>query len=407
MTKKKYILIPIFLYFVLTGATVGETGEIPSLHPERIILNLTQNPAHEQAITWMTEAKLEKPAVEVARSRNGVDLESYSWNIPAESEPAGISDSETAWFYSTVIRSLDPETTYNYRVGSENNWSEWSSFTTAGDSFEPFTLVYMGDPQVGLQTYVPRLFRQALRSAPDARIWLFCGDQVNVGDSDKEFGEFFAAGSWMFRSINILPVAGNHEYPRAGLLLARALTPLWRLHYTLPENGPAGLEETCYFVDYQEVKFIVLNGSEKLEAQRDWLETVLRSNTAIWTIVAIHQPIYSTGNKRDNPELQELFLPLFDRYGVDLVLQGHDHTYGRTYPLKEGKIVSGEARGTVYVVSSSGEKFYTQNPLYLELMAKTVLDTQLFQVISFEKNVIHFKAVTATGGVIDEFTVRK
>ena len=407
MINKKNILILIFLSLILSGPAVGETDKSPSLQPERIILNLTHKPEHEQAVTWRTGDRLENPFVEMTRARNGVDLEDYSWNIPAKSEPVSISDSETSWFYSAVIRNLDPGTTYIYRVGSENNWSEWISFTTAHDSFEPFTLVYMGDPQVGLRTYVPRLFRQALRSAPDARIWLFAGDQVNVGDSDEEFGDFFDAGSWMFRSINILPVAGNHEYPRSGLLLTRALTPLWKPHYTLPENGPAGLEETCYFVDYQEVKFIILNGSENLEEQRGWLEKVLRKNSAKWTIVAMHQPIYSTGNERDNPELQELFLPLFDKYKVDLVLQGHDHTYGRTYPLKGGQIVTAGDKGTVYVVSSSGEKFYKQNTLYLGLMAKTVLDTQLFQVISFEKNSIHFKAFTVNEEVIDEFTVRK
>ena len=407
MITKKSILILILLSLILNGPAVGGTDASSSLQPERIMLNLTQKPAQEQAVTWRTSARLENPLVEVARAENGVDLEDYAWNIPARSEQVSVSDSETAWFYSAVIRRLDPGTTYNYRVGSKNNWSEWISFTTARDSFEPFTLVYMGDPQVGLRTYVPRLFRQALRSAPDARIWLFGGDQVNVGDSDEEFGDFYDAGSWMFRSINILPVAGNHEYPRTGLLLTRALTPLWRPHFTLPENGPAGLEETCYFVDYQEVKFIVLNGSEKLVEQGGWLEKVLKKNSAKWTIVSMHQPIYSTGNERDNPELQELFLPLFDKYGVDLVLQGHDHTYGRTYPLKGGEIATSGDRGTVYVVSSSGEKFYKQNPLYLGLMAKTVLNTQLFQVISFEKNAIHFKAITVNGEIIDEFAVRK
>lgn len=407
MKKKITLLILFFSTLILSEFNCVSAEGSTHLLPERIILNPTRYPAHEQAVTWRSATRLEKPVAQLAPARNGVDLDDYSRNIQAACEQVNISDTQTAWQYSAVIKMLDPGTTYYYRVGSEENWSEWISFTTAEDSFAPFSFVYMGDPQLGLRTYCPRLFRQALRSAPEALFWLFCGDQVNVGNSDEDFRDFFYAGSWMFRSINIIPVVGNHEYPRPAALQTRKLTPLWKPHYTLPENGPEGLEETSYWLDYQGVKIIVLNGNEKLGEQRDWLEDVLRDNSARWTVIGMHQPIYSTGSKRDNPELQELFLPLFDSYGVDLVLQGHDHTYGRTFPLKGGEPTSAEEKGTVYAVSSSGAKFYEQNPLYLNLMAKTALDTQLFQVIDVEKNTLRYKAITVTGEVIDEFTLRK
>ena len=407
MKNKIMLLILIFSTLIFNGLILGGTDESSRLQPERIILNPTRNPAHEQAVTWRSRALVEKPIVQLAPARNGVDLDDYSRNISAKGEQVSISNTESAWHYSAVVKRLVPGTTYYYRVGSEENWSEWISFTTATEKFSPFTFVYMGDPQIGFRTYIPRLFRQALRSVPDARFWLFCGDQVNVGDSDQEFGDFFDAGSWMFRSINILPVPGNHEYSSTPVLLTRELTPLWRPHYTLPENGPKGLEESSYWLDYQGVKIIVLNGNEKLEVQQDWLERILRRNSARWTVVGMHQPIYSTGSERDNPELQELFLPLFDKYGVDLVLQGHDHTYGRTFPLKAGEIAVGGEKGVVYAVSSSGAKYYEQNPLYLNLMAKTALDMQLFQVIDVEENTLHYKAMTVTGEVIDSFTLRK
>lgn len=398
----------IFLALILIAPAAGAGSENPGLQPARIILNPTTDPAHEQAVTWRTGTRLESPMVEVAPARQGVDLEDYSRKIKARAEQVQISDSTSVWHYSAVIRKLKPGTLYYYRVGAEENWSEWISFRTTQISFEPFSFVFMGDPQLGFRTYVPRIFRQALLTSPEARFWLFGGDQVNVGDSDQEFGDFFGAGSWMFRSINILPVAGNHEYPRSNdLLMTKKLTPLWKPHYTLPENGPDGLEETCYWIDYQGVRIIILNGNEKLVEQGAWLEKILKKNSSAWTIVGIHQPVYSTGSDRDNPELQELFLPLFDRFAVDLVLQGHDHTYGRTYPLRAGEIATAGDKGTVYVVSSSGAKFYEQNPRYLDLMAETTLDTQLFQVIDLKKNALHYQAVTATGEVIDSFTLRK
>lgn len=405
MKNKIRLLIQFFIVAFLFGAWVS-SADSPTT-PERIILNPTPDPAHEQAVTWRSLSGIEEAWLHVAPAREGVDLEEYTREVKAKAERLDTPDHEPVWQHSAVIKGLTPGTKYYYRVGSGESWSEWNAFTTAEKSFEPFTFVYMGDPQLGLRTYCPRLFRQAVKTAPDARFWIFAGDQVNVGDSDTDFKDFFYAGSWMFRSINIIPVPGNHEYPRSANLLTRKLTPLWRPHYTLPKNGPSGLDEISYWLDYQGIRLIILNGNEKLEEQRDWMERLLKKNDSRWTVAAIHQPIYSTGNERDNPELQELFLPLFDKYGVDLVLQGHDHTYGRTYPLKAGKLAAGGEKGTIYVVSSSGAKFYRQNPLYMGLMAKTALNTQLFQVIKAEENSLNFRAVTVNGDVIDEFTIIK
>lgn len=407
MMGKKLNLTALILLALFLTAFPAQSLVAGDLIPERIILNPTQDPAHQQAITWRSSAKLEHPLVQLAPARPGVDLEDHSREIETQAERVELADGQEAWSYSAIINGLDPETLYYYRVGSEENWSEWISFTTAATEFKPFRFVYFGDPQVGLQSYCPRIFRQALRAAPDALFWLFGGDQVNRGNSDEEFLDFFQAGGWMFKCINIIPTVGNHEYPRITGQDERRLTPLWRPHYTLPENGPEGLEETSYWIDYQGLKLIVLNNNQQVAEQRDWLEGILRNNTAKWTILSMHQPIYSTGSDRDNPELQELYLPLIDKYGVDLVLQGHDHTYGRTYPLRNNKIAVAGENGTIFVVSSSGSKFYRQNPRYLHLMAKTALDTQLFQVIEVEEEALHYRAETATGSIIDQFTIRK
>ena len=71
------------------------------------------------------------------------------------------------------------------------------------------------------------------------------------------------------------------------------------------------------------------NVGEFLSVQAQWLEGLLAENPNKWTVVTFHHPMYSpTG--RDNKELRELWRPVFDRYGVDLVLTGHDHAYGRS-----------------------------------------------------------------------------
>ncbi len=131
------------------------------------------------------------------------------------------------------------------------------------------------------------------------------------------------------------------------------------------------------------VRFIGLNSNEEIAAQTEWLDRVLANNKSLWTICTFHHPIFSTGKDRDNPQLRAAWKPLFDKYKVDLVLQGHDHTYGRTgleVPTspEAAKVVRATGdnvptgvqaiepqTGTVYVVSVSGPKCITTRAMRL------------------------------------------
>ena len=77
------------------------------------------------------------------------------------------------------------------------------------------------------------------------------------------------------------------------------------------------------------------------EAQRAWLEHTLRASTARWRIVTLHHPPYSAGYQGSALDVRAAFSPLFERYGVQLVLAGHEHDYERSQPI----------RGVTYVVS--------------------------------------------------------
>ena len=148
----------------------------------------------------------------------------------------------------------------------------------------------------------------------------------------------------------------------------------------------------------------MLNGNERLADQARWLEGVLADNPRAWTIVAIHQPIYSTGKYRDKTRLQQLFVPILDRFRVDLVLEGHDHTYARSARLKNG--VKDET-GTVYVVSVSGPKSYPFNPRYKDLMDASGTGRQLFQVIRVTAQRLTYESFDAAGMRFDAFALEK
>ena len=178
----------------------------------------------------------------------------------------------------------------------------------------------------------------------------------------------------------------------------------WQPTFALPTNGPAGLEETAYFLDYQGVRFVGLNSNEQLGLQAEWLDRILDDNPHRWTILIFHHPVFSSARGRDNEKLRSLWMPVFDRHGVDLVLQGHDHTYGRTGNVRNGINVRDESSGTVYVVSVSGPKMYPSSDH--PLMVRLGEDLQLYQVISIDGDSLVYESRTATGELYDAFLLR-
>jgi 3',5'-cyclic AMP phosphodiesterase CpdA len=185
----------------------------------------------------------------------------------------------------------------------------------------------------------------------------------------------------------------------------------------LPRNGPAGLEETVYVLDYQGARIVSLNSNERQAEQVPWLRKVLSENRQRWTILTFHHPIFSPAKGRDNAALRELWKPVFDEFKVDLVLTGHDHTYARSGDVSNRVRVGIQnvpdgynqaydpAIGTVYVVSVSGPKMYDlSNDAWA---VRTAEDTQLFQIITVDGNELRYTARTATSRLYDEFTLVK
>ena len=247
-----------------------------------------------------------------------------------------------------------------------------------------------------------------MRHAPDARLALFAGDLVSGGDGedDNEWGEWFEANESLPTSMAVAPAPGNHEYfeefedtPRE----RRVLGAHWPLQFALPGNGAPGAERTSYWFDYQDVRVAVIDGTSALDlgtaqAQARWLDGVLAASPHRWNIVVTHQPFYSPRAGRDNALLRKHLLPVIRRHAVDLVLQGHDHVYGRRLP--------GEAPTPVFVVSVAGAKQYRLSEQAQRTMRPVAEDTQLFQVVRIDGAHLRYEARTATGRLYDAFELR-
>lgn len=382
---------------------------IPKDQPHRLLLNLTTTPETSIALTWRTFEPVREAVVEYAEATDGPSFKDKTFSVPVSITPWTDKDGPDATWYSAVLTGLRPSTVYAYRVGAKGAWSEWNQFRTASDRPEPFSFVFLGDPQNDIRAHVSRVFREAYRNASDARFWLFTGD-LTTTPSDDLWNEWFEAAGFIHATLPSIMVPGNHDYGTillAGARIHNNEPPLWRAQFTLPENGPTGLEETSYVVDYQGARFVMINSNTRLEDQARWMDSVLSARRGMWTIVAFHHPVYSSGGGRDNRKSRDAFRWVFDKYHVDLVLQGHDHTYSRSHKLVNDAVVRSTEAGTVYVVSSSGPKMYPLNRLYAPIMASMAEGTQLYQVIRIDGRRLHYRAITATGRTFDEFELKK
>ena len=395
-----------------TPAEAAEVHE-PTLLPDRIILTWTGDPATTQAVTWRTSTEVRLGVAEIAVADSGPNFPAKATRVTATAQ-ALMTNLNTAHFHTVEFRDLSPATKYAYRVGDGVNWSEWFHFSTAAAEAAPFSFIYFGDAQNDLRSMWSRVIREAYGDAPDASFMLHAGDLINSAESDAEWGEWFQAGGWLNGMVPSIAVPGNHEQAKQpdG---SRQLTHHWRPTFAFPTHGPPGLEESCYTIVYQGVRIIALNSNEQLDVQAQWLDQTLAQNEAQWVVCTFHHPVYSTGKGRDNAQLRQKWKPVFDRYKVDLVLQGHDHSYGRTgleTPLIEtaenvptGVSAIDKQSGTVYVVSVSGPKMYDTQPH--EFMKRMGENTQLYQIIHIDGDHLRYEARTAVGEVYDAFTLVK
>jgi 3',5'-cyclic AMP phosphodiesterase CpdA len=166
--------------------------------------------------------------------------------------------------------------------------------------------------------------------------------------------------------------------------------------------------------------FVLDTQGGRLEEQAEWLDAALTASDARWRIVSMHHPIFSSGRGRDNADRREILLPIFLKHNVDLVLQGHDHTYARGQIPQDDiaqtpeRIAMGETDlvKTMFVNSVSGAKQYTFKDDRWDGYASDGVElknyaenTQFFQVIRIYGDTLGYTAYTATGEIYDSFTM--
>lgn len=237
---------------------------------------------------------------------------------------------------------LDPHTTYYYAVGGDGYFGKVYAAVTAPaiDPAAKFRFGVIGDSNNIVYPEFSTIASKMKTVAPD--FIAFTGDLVHDGARQSQWDAWFAAAGDLFASSPIMPAHGNHEAMATGYFA----------QFALPGN------EEYYSFDYAQVHFVVLNDSPtdaaEFATQAAFLDADLtaakaRATPPVFIVAMHHRPAYSSANSTSND--QTWFCPLYDKHHVDLVLNGHEHSYESTKPVKAGVEAASQAEGTVYVVT--------------------------------------------------------
>jgi predicted phosphodiesterase len=399
--------------------------EIPSKDPDRIILTFNGDPSTKRAVTWRTDLSIEKSEAQIAVAgvNSSFANEATSYTASTEKFDLGLYKSNKSLivnYHSVVFENLKPNTLYAYRVGSRENWSEWIQFKTANTDYKPTQFVYFGDAQNDILNHWSRVIRMAYQTAPNASFVIHAGDLVDTAHNDSEWAQWFKAGGFIHSQWTAIPVVGNHEFNRMdgyGGVEPRRLSIQWRPQFNLPveQNLDSKLHETVYTVEYQDILIVVLNSVGHLEEQTEYIKEKLGNSNAKWKIVTCHHSVFSPAEGRDFEYARKIWKPLFDKYGVDLVLNGHDHTYARGHiPVKSSNIGQSGNIKSLYITSVSGPKQYELDKEQFKNYEsdgyktdKSGEQTQFFQVISIEDDKLMYSAYTTLGDLFDKAVITK
>ena len=300
------------------------------------------------------------------------------------SDPVSFYVDESVKIHEVLVDGLAADTEYYYTVTSGDVTSITSTFATAPETERNFRFVAYGDTRTNAKAHAAVI--QGIINTPGGlpELVIHTGDLVESGDDYGQWGrQFFDPAYALMINTPLLPIIGNHE----------GSGNLFRDFFSLGNN------DDWFAFTYGGVRFIGLNTHNPSyspgSTQHDWLLAELQSseyNDATWHIVYFHHPPYSSGSHGGEAGVQNNLVPLFEQYGVDMVFNGHDHHYERSFK-----------DGVYYIVAGGGGaplRDINVNPNPYQIYAESTYHHCVIDV-DVENSQLIFEARYNDGTVLD------
>jgi predicted MPP superfamily phosphohydrolase len=211
-------------------------------------------------------------------------------------------------------------------------------------------------------------------------IVVLVGDNLYGSERPQDFSKKFEIPykPLLDKGVKFYASLGNHDAREQ--VNYKPFNMNGKLHYTL--RAP-----------HQNVRFFIFESTYPEPDQIAWLEQELKNSNEDWKIPVFHHPLYSSGERHgSDTQLRDALEPMFVKYGVSMVLTGHDHFYERIKPQK----------GITYFVTGSGGQLRVGNIDRSTGLTAAGFDTDnAFMVAEIIGDQITFQAISRTGKVVD------
>ncbi len=346
-------------------------------------------------IAWQTDL--------VGSSRVLYGPEPVDWDNPSEATQSG-----DVINHAVSLTGLSPGTTYRYKVVSNADTLDAGTFRTAPDVDGPYRFLAFGD--VGTATPQQRLIAARVDTL-NADFAILTGDIIYESGEPWNFTPYyFDIYRPTLKRIPFYPSLGNHDrYYDGGISYVNT--------FHLPTNFPTA-PERCYSFDYGNAHFVAIELTFENNApdpiMTAWLDADLAASTKKWKFVFFHVPMYSNEGSHGGDAIIAAGLdPIFQARGVDMVFQGHNHFYTRTYPIASGTAVDQaqdpnymNPAGPIYIVTGGAGRalrtLTTMGPH--EVVSQSRFHTT---VVDLDGDSLRLQAVGIDGTVFDTVTLRK
>ncbi|WP_373035463.1 purple acid phosphatase family protein [Sulfurimonas sp.] len=351
-----------------------------------------------------------------------------------------INDTKKTKKHSITISNLNECTKYYYKVssGSLKIDNENRSFKTLCKNSDNQKIWVIGDSGKHGKDQT-KVYEQMLKYIDNdfskLDMWVLLGDNAYRSGTQKQYNKtLFEPYKELIKRFVPWAVRGNHDARRW------AFYNIWNFPKNAESGGVASGSEHFYSIDNGNLHLVMLDSEIiRVDANSDmvtWLKKDLHANKKPWVIVVLHTPPYTDGGHNSDSDydsvgkmkkVRENLVPIFDKYGVDLVLSGHSHDYerskliinhtGKSNTFSEENVVQNSKfsytkplkptkdSGTVYQVCGSSAKLdradlkHPALPFSFEMMGSVMLE--------ITPTTLNSKFISIDGKIMDEFTIKK